>query len=363
MNVDTLDTPSLIVDLDKLEANIRRMAEIGRATGTAIRPHAKTHKIPEIGRMQVEAGSSGLTVAKLGEAEVFAQHGLDDLCIAYPLWGEQKWDRLCRLASQIHVRVAVDSRQVVEGISRTAARHGMRIRIRLEVESGMQRCGLQTLDQLLDLAREMDRLPGVELVGLMEYAGHSTEQPDIEGIRAAGVAEARHLVGMAEALRRQGFAVPELSVAGTPAGPAAAQVPGITEIRPGTYVFSDRSQVATGWSNLDQCALTVLTTVVSRPVPTRAILDAGTKTFSSDTAVRSPGYGAVLGHAEYALTKLSEEHGVMAVPEDSPLPIGSRLRIVPNHCCTCLNLHDRVLAVRGDEVVATWEVAARGRVQ
>ena len=363
MNIAELDTPSILVDLDRLEANIQRMATISRETGTTVRPHAKTHKIPEIGRMQVAAGSPGLTVAKLGEAEVFADHGIDDLFIAYPLWGEQKWERLCRLADRIQVRVAADSYDVVDGISRAAARHGQRIRVRLEVESGMERCGLQSLDQVLALAREMDRLPGVELVGLMEYAGHSTQQPNVEGIRAAGVAEGRHLVGVAEVLRREGFAVPELSVSGTPSGPAAAHVHGITEIRPGTYVFSDRTQVATGWSSLDECALSVMTTVVSRPTPSRAIVDGGSKTFSSDAAVRSPGYGAVIGHEDFALPRLSEEHGILTIPDGSHVPIGTRLRIVPNHVCACLNLHDRVAAVRGDQVVTMWQVAARGRVQ
>ncbi len=363
MNIAELDTPSLIVDLDRMHANIRRMAEIGRTTGTDIRPHAKTHKIPAIGCMQVAAGSSGLSVAKLGEAEVFAQHGIEDLFIAFPLWGELKWERLCRLAAHAKVRVAADSFEVVEGISRTAASHGLRIGVRLEVESGMERCGLQSPEQVIELARQMERLPGVELVGLMEYAGQSKDQPDVESIRAAGVAEARHLVGVAVAMRQQGFAVPELSVAGTPAGPAAAQVPGITEIRPGTYVFSDRTQVAAGWSNLDQCALTVLTTVVSRPTTTRAVIDSGSKTLSSDVAVRSPGFGAVIGHEDYLVARLSEEHGVITMPEGSRLPIGSRLRVVPNHCCVCVNLHDRVFAVRGEEVVETWEIAARGMVQ
>jgi D-serine deaminase-like pyridoxal phosphate-dependent protein len=363
VNIAELDTPSLIVDLDRLQANIQRMAEIGRATGTAVRPHAKTHKIPAIGRMQIAAGSPGLTVAKLGEAEVFAQAGIEDLFIAYPLWGEQKWERLCRLAAQTQVRVAADSPEVVEGISRAAARHRLRIRVRLEVESGMERCGLQSVEQVIDLAGKMERWQGVELVGLMEYAGQNVQQPDVDAIRAAGVAEAEHLVGVAEALRRQGFAVPELSVAGTPAGPAAARVPGITEIRPGTYVFSDRTQVMAGWSSLQDCALTVLTTVVSRPTTTRAVVDAGSKTLSGDAAVHLPGYGAVVDHDDYQLLKLSEEHGVITLPESSPLPIGSRLRVVPNHVCACLNLHDRVYAVRGDEVIETWAVAARGMVQ
>ncbi len=363
MNIADLDTPSLLVDLDRLEENIRRMAGIAGTASVQLRPHAKTHKLPEIGRMQIAAGSPGLTVAKLGEAEMFADHGIEDLYVAYPLWGEQKWERLCRLAARTTVRVAADSFDVIDGISRTAARHGMRIKVRLEVDSGMGRCGLQNVDEVLDLARRMDSLPGVELVGLMGYAGHATDRPDNEGIKQAGFAEGRHLVGIAESLRAQGFAVPELSVAGTPTAPYAAQLPGITEIRPGTYVFSDRSQVATGWSSLDECALTVQVTVVSRPTPTRAIVDGGSKTFSSDLAVRSSGYGAVRGWPELSFSQLKEEHGTLEIPAGTNLPIGTRLQIIPNHCCACVNLHDRVAAVRSERVEAMWPVVGRGLVQ
>ncbi|MDB5074609.1 MAG: hypothetical protein JWO42_788 [Chloroflexi bacterium] len=362
-NIAELETPSLLIDVDRLDANIQRMAAIAKAAGVDLRPHAKTHKTPEIGRMQLAAGSPGLTVAKLGEAEMFADKGFDNLFIAYPLWGEQKWERLCRLADRITVRVAADSLEVVEGISRTAARHGIRIRVRLEVDSGAGRTGLQSPEQVLELARRMESLPGVDLVGLMGYGGHSSAAPDIDGVKQIGFQEGRHLVGIAEMLRAKGFAVPELTVGGTPSGPYAAQIKGVTEIRPGTYVFSDRTEVVMGWSNLDQCALTVQVTVVSRPTATRAIIDGGSKTFSSDAAVRSPGFGVVRGHPDFSIVKLNEEHGMMEVPAGTHLPIGTRLQVIPNHACVCMNLHDRVAAVRGDQVEAIWQVAGRGKVQ
>src|SRR5947209_2757498 len=254
MTIDDLDTPSLIVDLDRLERNIARMAAIARDGGVDLRPHAKTHKIPQIGHLQLAAGSPGLTVAKLGEAEVFADGGITDLFIAYPLWGELKWERLCRLAERAQVRVAADSYEVLEGISRTAERYGLRIPVRLEVDSGFQRCGLQTPDEVRALARRMEGLQGVQLVGLMGFGGHSYAQADAEGIRRVARAEAQQLLEIAALLRDDGFAVLELSAGSTPTAPHVARVPGITEIRPGTYVFSDRDQVALGWGPLDDCA-------------------------------------------------------------------------------------------------------------
>jgi D-serine deaminase-like pyridoxal phosphate-dependent protein len=363
MTVDDLDTPSLILDLDRMQENIDRMAAVARDAGVAVRPHAKTHKIPQIGHLQVAAGSPGLTVAKLGEAEVFADGGIEDLFIAYPLWGQAKWDRLCRLAERAQVRVAADSYEVLEGISQTAAHRGMRIPVRLEVDSGFGRCGLQTADEALALARRAADLPGIELVGLMGYGGQATAQPTLEGIRRVAREEADGLVAVAEALRNDGFAVPELSVGGTPTGPHAARVPGITEIRPGTYVFSDRSQAAMGWGDLDGCALTVQVTVVSRPTATRAIIDGGSKTLSSDPAPHQQGYGAVRGRPDFRIVKLTEEHGIMEVPADADLPIGARLAVIPNHVCVVINLHNQLYTMRDDRVEEVWPVAARGRVQ
>jgi D-serine deaminase-like pyridoxal phosphate-dependent protein len=358
-----LETPSLVVDLDRLERNIARMAAIARQAGVSLRPHAKTHKIPQIGHLQLAAGSSGLSVAKLGEAEVMVDGGITDLFVAFPLWGAAKWERLCRLAKRAQMRVAADSYEVLEGISRTAMQHGLRIPVRLEVDSGFGRCGLQTPDEVRALARRMADLPGVQLVGLMGFGGQSYKEKDRAGVERVARAEAQQLVDLAALLQADGFAVPELSAGSTPTAPYVAQVPGISEIRPGTYVFSDRDQVALGWGTWDDCALTVLVTVVSRPTPTRAIIDGGTKTFSGDRASRAEGWGTVRGHPEYVLAWLTEEHGVLEVPPDAHLPIGTRLEIIPNHACGTLNMHDQLVALRGERVEDIWQVAARGRVR
>jgi D-serine deaminase-like pyridoxal phosphate-dependent protein len=197
----------------------------------------------------------------------------------------------------------------------------------------------------------------------MDFAGHSYEEKEAAGIQRVARDEGQQLLDIAALLRADGFDVRHISVGSTPTARYVAAVPGVTEIRPGIYVFSDREQVSLGWGDLDDCALALLMTVVSRPTPTRAIIDGGSKTFSSDTIAHGKGMGAVRQHPEYLVSWLTEEHGILQVPPDAFLPIGSRLEVVPNHACAALNLHDRVYAVRGEYVEDVWPVAARGRVQ
>ena len=356
-----LDTPCLLLDLDRLDANIGRMAELIAAAGVRLRPHAKTHKLAQVAQRQLAAGADGLTVAKLGEAEMLAGHGVRDLFIAYPLWGAGKWERLCRLAEQAAVRVGADSYEVCAGISAAAARRGVSIPVRIEVDTGFGRCGVQSAVEARALAERLSKLPGVELVGVMSFAGQTyTAGP--EYVRDAAVTDAARLREVASALREAGFATPEVSVGGTPAASHVAELGGITEIRPGTYVFSDRDQVALGWGTLDGCALTVLATVVSRPTPTRAVIDAGSKTLSSDRAGTVEGWGAIRGHPSWAVVSLSEEHGLLEVPPGAA-PIGSAVEIVPNHACATLNLHDWVATVREGAVEEWWRVEGRGLVR
>jgi D-serine deaminase-like pyridoxal phosphate-dependent protein len=356
-----LDTPCLLLDVDKLEANIRRMAEVTAAAGVALRPHAKTHKLIEVAHRQIAAGCAGLTVAKLGEAELLAAHGIDDLLIAYPLWGAAKWERLCRLAASAEVRVAADSLEVFAGISQAASRHGVIIPVRIEVDTGYGRCGVQDAEEALRLARRVARLSGVRLAGLMSFAGqtYAARGADID---AAVAADAAALVEVAEVLRAGGIPVAEVSAGSTPSATRAHALRGITEVRPGTYVFSDRDQAALGWGTLDDCALTALATVVSHPTPTRAIIDAGTKTLSSDRAGTADGWGVIRGHPEWRIVALNEEHGILELPPGEAA-IGTPVEIVPNHACGMLNLHDWVAVARAGEVIDWWRIAGRGLVR
>ena len=357
-----LDTPRLMLDIVRLDRNIQRMAALAAEAGVTLRPHAKTHKLIQVAERQLAAGCSGLTVAKLGEAELFAGHGIDDLFIAYPVWGESKWERLCDLAQTAHIRVGADSEEVFSGISRAAAARGLVIAVRIEVDTGFGRCGVQSPEQALALARRIDGLPGVRLAGLMSFGGQTYRAP-AEGRRAAALEDAARLVAAAELLREHGFEVPEVSVGSTPSAAYAHEMQGVTELRPGTYVFSDRDQAGLGWGTLDGCALTVAATVVSRPTPTRAIIDAGTKTLSGDRAATAEGWGDVRGHPGWTIESLSEEHGVLSVPGGAGPAIGDRLEIIPNHACAALNLHDEVTVVRDGAVEDVWSVEGRGLVR
>jgi len=356
-----LDTPCLLLDLDRLERNIERMAALASSAGIGLRPHAKTHKLVEVAQRQLAAGSAGLTVAKLGEAELFAEHGIRDLFIAYPLWGESKWRRLCELASVNEVRVAVDSRDVCLGIASAAARRGLTIPVRIEVDTGFGRCGVQDAGEARALAELITNTRGLRLAGLMSFAGQTYASR--EGVREAVFADAAVLSQIAGELRDRSFEVAEISVGSTPSAGHLGSLTGVTEFRPGTYVFSDRDQAALGWGTEADCALTVLATVVSRPTAARAVIDAGTKTLSSDRAGQVDGWGAIVGHPSWRLVTLNEEHGLIELPPGEDPPIGATVEIVPNHACGALNLHDWVAVVVGDEVRDWWRVAGRGLVR
>jgi D-serine deaminase-like pyridoxal phosphate-dependent protein len=348
--VDEFETPALIVDAARMRANIDAMAAVARESGVALRPHAKTHKMPEVGALQLAAGAAGLTVAKLGEAEVFADAGCEDLVIAYPLVGESKLARLAALARRARVSVAVDSLEVAEAISAAGAEVGVRI----EVDSGQHRAGVAPGD-VAELARAIAALPGLRLEGVLTHEGHAYATDDL--------AAATHAVAelMARAGADTGVRDPVVSLGSTPTARLAAREPGVTEIRPGTYVFHDRTQVAHGAARPEDCAATVLATVVSRPAPDRAVVDAGTKALSSDR-LNAPGAPADFGAltSGWPVVRASEEHGVVAVPPGGELRVGERVRIVPNHVCPVVNLFDEAVVVEDGAVVATWRVAARG---
>jgi D-serine deaminase-like pyridoxal phosphate-dependent protein len=360
--VEAVETPAVLINLDAVDANIEAMAALASAAGVNLRPHAKTHKMPQIAHLQMRAGSTGVTVAKLGEAEVMAAAGIRDLFVAYPIVGNTKLERLCRLAIDGTVRTAADSWTVVEGISQAASRRGLRIKVLLEVDLGFGRCGLQTPAQTIELAERSSRLRGVEICGLMGFAGQSYAARSMKELAAIGRDEGLRLVEIASQLQERGIGGSEVSVGSTPTSRYAAQVPGVTEIRPGTYVFSDRTQAHLGWGGLDDCALTVLTTVVSRPKPTRAIIDVGTKGLTSDLAPL-PGFGAVVGHPKISVSSLTEEHGILSVLSKEDLDIGDRLEIIPNHACGALNMFDSAYVLRSGHVIDQWEIAARGKMQ
>jgi D-serine deaminase-like pyridoxal phosphate-dependent protein len=355
-----LDTPALLVDLDRLDANIQRMAAAARKAGVSLRPHCKTHKCPEIARMQIAAGAEGITVAKLSEAEMFADEGFDDIFIAYPIIGEHKLRRAARLGGQIRLIVGVDSFEGALGLVKACDREGVNVAVRVEVDLGLNRSGVAP-DKAVDLVQNVIDL-GLDLDGLYGYRGSG--YPGATGTLAErGRQEADLLLGVAEACRARGIKIKHVSLGSTPTGIAAAQVPGITEIRPGTYVFHDNMQVAQNVCTPADVALTIAVTVVSRPAPDLATVDAGSKTLAGDIVPAGAGltgYGQVVEIPGAYVARMSEEHGVIQLPPGAEVKIGDRLHLIPNHVCTAVNLSDVLYGVRDGQVETIWPVMARG---
>ncbi len=364
MRVEELETPALVVDLDVMAANLRDMAAYCAGHGLALRPHVKTHKIPAIALMQIASGARGVTVAKLGEAEVMARAGIKDLLIAYPIVGRAKLERLVALTKIARIMVSVDSLEVAREISNAAHQAGITIGLLAEYDAGLRRCGVQTPDELVNLAYEMSRLPGLEFLGLLFFPGH---------VRARPVEQAPILEKIDERLReaqdklfRWGIGLRVVSGGSTPTAFQTHVMKTVTEIRPGTYVFNDFNTASSGAAELSRCALTVHVTVVSTAVKGRAVIDGGSKTFSSDRlrGGEAPGFGYCVDLPGLFLETMSEEHGHLNVENAGrSLRIGERLRFIPNHVCTALNLHNEIWGARSGEVVERWEIQARGLVK
>jgi D-serine deaminase-like pyridoxal phosphate-dependent protein len=364
MRVHELETPAVLIDLDVMERNLARMAEYCRRHGLALRPHTKTHKIPELAHRQMASGASGITVAKLGEAEVMIQAGLTDVLIAYPIVGREKAARLAALAERASLTVALDSEEAVRDISRSAQERGVRLGLLVELDIGFRRCGVQRPDEAVALARLIHDLPNVDFRGVMFYPGHFMA-PEPERRQLLEDANTR-LRRFYDAFERAGLSIGVVSGGSTPTAFISHEFLGVTEIRPGMYIFNDRTMVGLGVARPEDCALSILVTVVSTSVSGRAIVDGGSKTFSTDRyrAGAGRGFGLVCEDPEAEVEALSEEHGHLDISRSSRrYRVGERLRIIPNHVCTVMNLHDEVYGIRGDQVEAVWRVAARGRVR
>ncbi len=359
--IEDLETPAVLIDLDVLEANIARQAARAKEAGVKLRPHAKTHKIPGVARMQLSAGAAGIALAKTGEAEIFADAGFNDIFLAYPIVGAGKARRLLALSDRVRLSVGADSIEGARTLSEVFAPAGRRLSVMLKIDCGGNRVGVLP-EHALDVARQIARLPGIELVGVFTHAGQAYHAGTPQSIAAIGRHEGDAVASAAGRLRGAGLEIREVSVGSTPTAPHAMRMPGVTECRPGNYVYHDASQVSLGTCALEDCAMTVVATVVSVPAPDRAVLDAGSKTLSSDPLRPRPGgHGFLLGKKS-RVSRLSEEHGVVDVVAGDSFQVGERVRVVPNHACVVSNLHDRVFAIRGGRVEGAWPVAARGRV-
>ncbi|MBO2451914.1 alanine racemase [Actinomadura barringtoniae] len=357
---EEIDTPALIVDLDTVAANIAEMAGVMARNGVRLRPHIKTHKMPEIARLQLEAGAAGITCAKLGEAEVMADAGCDDILLAFPLWGRPKLERIAALRERARVRVSLDSVEVAEGLGGVGgASPDDPIEVFVEVDTGLHRLGRPPGVPTAELVAAVRKVPGVSVAGLLTHAGHSYRSTSLDELRAVAEREVTDLTETAELCGGE----LEISVGSTPTSRFGAAVPGVTEIRPGTYVFNDATMIRLGVATEATAAARVLTTVIARPAPDRFVVDAGSKSLTSDGA-GTPGWIMVAGRPELSMRFLSEEHGIGRCAAETAGPeIGERLELIPSHACPVSNLFDTAYGVRGGRLDHELAVAARGKVR
>lgn len=374
MRLADLPTPQVLVDRTRLLNNIDRVQKVADAAGARLRPHAKTHKSPVIARWQLERGAVGVCCAKLGEAEVFAHAGIHDIRLPYPV-NPSNAARVVALMDRAAISIIVDHPGVARGWSDTMSRAGRTLDVLIKVDVGFHRCGIDPdAADTLAFIQMISKLPGLRLRGLLSHAGHGYQAASDAELTAVARREAEILSGLRDRAVRAGIPIGELSVGATPTLRHTASVArrhGLTELRPGNYVYFDRTQFALGAAPLDDCALTVLATVVSKPAHDRIILDCGSKTLSSDQArgfAPTPGYGAVLtddGSAidgSLTIERLSEEHATVRVSGVTALEPGDRVRVLPNHSCVVSNLVDAVQLVDADRVIETLPVAARGKI-
>jgi len=350
--VEDLETPAVTVSLDIMEDNIRRVQAHLAKYGLANRPHIKTHKIPALGRMQMQAGAVGITCQKLGEVEVFADAAVaDDVLLTFNILGGAKLERLMALAKRLRrLAVVIDNETVAKGLSDAGRQHGVDVPFLVECDTGMGRNGVQTPQAALDLARAAMKLSRMRFEGIMTFPLRHPQSHEFFD-------QALALFG------RAGIPVPVVSGGGTPAIFSVDKFPMLTEHRAGTYIYNDVMTVASGTATWDNCAMRVRATVVSRPTDSRAVIDAGTKVLTSDQYTVK-GYGHVLEYPQAQVVHLSEEHGVIDLSASPNRPrVGEVVNVVPNHCCVVSNMVDEVYGVRAGSVETVWPVAARGTVR
>lgn len=329
-----------------------------------LRVHVKTHKIPELAKLQIGMGAVGIATAKLGEAEVMAEAGIKDIQIANIIVGRDKIKRLVRLHTKCKLSVAVDSIENAKQLSTAFLRNSRSLNVLVKVNTGLNRCGFNSLENITRFLKSTEGLTGINVIGLMTHAGHAYAARNREETKAIGRAEGSTLVEYARQLKGLGYEMKVLSVGSTPSAKYCAKVKGVTELRVGNYIFNDTTQVALGTVPMSRCALTVLATVISTPSKERVVIDAGSKALALDKGAHGreilKGYGRIVGGGG-VLSRLSEEHGVIE-NATRRFKIGQKVRIIPNHACTVMNLFDHAYLVDGTKVVKRYVISARGKM-
>ncbi|HEX4797111.1 MAG TPA: alanine racemase [Humisphaera sp.] len=358
---DTPATPFISIDVPTLKRNVQRMAAYTREHRLGLRPHTKTHKSTRLAHMQMEAGAIGLTVAKPGEAQVMAD-ACDDLLMAYPAFDSARARLLAQIAQKKTVRVAVDSPEAADAIAQAARAEGATIGILVDLDVGHHRTGVQSAGAALELAQHIDRSQGLRLDGLMFFPGHLSASAADLPLALRGIDE--YLGQILDRWRNSGLEAKVISGGSTPTAYSSHLISQLTEVRPGTYVFNDMNCVHGKCATLDDCAARIISTVISTAVPGQIVLDAGSKTLTSDRCgpARDSGHGYIVEYPQAKITKLSEEHAQVDVSKCDRVPkVGQRVSVIPNHICPCINLQDRVWW-NEDGSLDQVAVDARGKV-
>ena len=363
MDIDQIDTPALLVDLDVMERNLAGAAAYAATHGLALRPHVKTHKSPVVAAQQIALGSAGVTCATPFEAEVMSEV-TNDILVAYPPVGATRATRLAALPASVQLTVALDSAQAVADIGRAATQAGRRVGVYVELDLGMRRVGVPGVNDAIALARLVRDHTSLDFSGIAFYPGHIREQVGDQDAKLRALSAA-----LGEALHRfeaAGVGAHVVSGGSTPTLWRTHEITGVTEFRPGTYVYNDRTTAAIGACGWEDCALTVLATVVSVAVPGQAVIDAGTKALGREPVrgAAGEGFGQLVEHPEVVVERMSEEHGVLDVSRSAWQPrVGERVRVIPNHVCIVVHLSDIIYGIRSGVLETSWPVAARGRGQ
>lgn len=362
-----IDTPAVIIDLEKVEKNLIKFQNYATENNIIFRPHIKTHKIPRLARLQQEFGARGICCATLGEAELMASNGIDDIFIAYTIVGKEKIERLLALGRQIRIVCGVDSLIGAQQISDLAIAHQQKAEVRIEIDSGFQRAGVQ-FREVIDFAKKVAAMPGLNLTGIYTFKSSTLKGKAVLDLEACAEEEGEILKEVAKSLEANGIHITEVSGGSTPTGKFVAQCEGITELRAGTYIFNDRPKLIQGVATVDECAARVKVTVVSTPTADRAIIDGGSKIFSGDGKTDSPplnmhGYGHIVGRDDLVFDHMNEEHGILVSKEgQTNLKVNDVLYIIPNHICTTMNLCNYVYIREKDGTFTKTIVEGRGLV-
>ena len=357
-----LTTPALVLDAAIVRRNVRRLADYAAKHHLRIRPHTKTHKSRWLARMQLDAGAGGLTIAKVGEAEVMIDVA-DDLLLAYPAVDPVRCSRLAELAKSATIRVAIDSAVAVAALAQAAQQAGSTIGLLVDLDVGVGRTGVQSPEAALGLAQTIQSTPNVRLDGILCYPGHIWLKPEEQ--RAALELVGAKLGATLDLWARHGLEARIVSGGSTPTAYQSHQSQHLTEIRPGTYIFNDMNTVRGGFCGLDDCAARVVCTVVSDAVPNQIVIDAGTKTLTSDRCIPAldSGHGYIVEYPSAKIKALSEEHGQVDMSASDRRPrVGERVTVIPNHICPCVNLMDRVWWQEANEPLVPLGIDARGRL-